>query len=386
MPNALTFTTLICLVLCACSGKEESPKQAAASKAPPALTADVATGRTLVDKQCAGCHGLDGRSTAPDIPHLAAQRADYLTLAMHEYKDGARVHAALHELISTLSDKDVIDIAGYFASLPAIPVKPAKAPVEERDPLTVGKEATAACAGCHGDDGNAVIPGTPSLAGQQPGFLKAAIKGYQSGTRKDAAMKSMVAGLKPSTVEAIATYYTVQTPKRRSPSTTGNAKAGEPLSGVCGGCHGANGNSSVADTPSLAGQDPEYLTKAIKEYRDGKRKHDVMRGVTSGVSDADAHNIAAFYVAQEPKGSGVSVPLTPHGWAERCDRCHGAGVHNPTMVVPRIAGQRAEYLAKALAAYRDGKRKRSEMHSMTESLSDADIQGIATYYAGMVPK
>ncbi|MGA7950755.1 MAG: c-type cytochrome [Thiobacillaceae bacterium] len=348
--------------------------------------ADLVAGRALVAKQCSGCHGLDGYSTAPDIPYLAAQRADYLASAMHEYKSGTRVHAALHELISTLSDQDIINIAGYFASLPELPVKRVKASVEDRDPITVGKEAAAACAGCHGADGNAVIPGTPSLAGQQPGYLKAAIKGYQSGTRKDVTMKSMVANLKPSTLEAIASYYTVQTPKRSTTSTTGNAKAGEPLSGSCGACHGANGNSSSANTPSLAGQDPAYLTKAIKEYRDGKRKNDVMRGVASGVSDANAQNIAAFYVAQGPKGSGVSVPLTPRAWAERCDRCHGEGVHNPTLIVPRISGQRAEYLVKALTAYRDGKRKRSEMHSMTESLSDADIQGIAAYYASMVPQ
>jgi len=381
MRNAVIITTLV--LLSACTAKQEAPKQAAASPAP--VVADVAAGRALADQQCVSCHGPEGKSAAPDIPYLAAQRADYLSLAMHEYKSGTRAHAALQELISKLSDQDIANIAGYFASLPAVPPGPAKAAAKEADPVSVGKEASAACGGCHGEDGNAAIAGTPSLAGQQPGFLKAAIKAYQSGARKDPTMKSMVAGLKPTIVEAVATYYTVQTPTRRAASSSGNAKAGEPLSGTCGGCHGAQGNSSAADTPSLAGQDPGYLAKAIKEYREGKRKSEVMGGMVTGVSDADARNIAAFYAVQEPKGSGVSAPLTPQAWAERCDRCHGANVQTANLVVPRIAGQRAGYLVNALTAYRDGKRSQSTMHSMTSTLSDSDIQGIAAYYAATAP-
>ena len=68
-------------------------------------------------------------------------------------------------------------------------------------------------------------------------------------------------------------------------------KAGEPLSAVCGGCHGVNGVSGDSATPSLAGQDEQYLVEAIKAYRTS-RKRENMRTYVQGLSDADIGNIA----------------------------------------------------------------------------------------------
>ena len=73
-----------------------------------------------------------------------------------------------------------------------------------------GKAATAACAGCHGADGNSAIPTNPSLAGQNYTYLVQAINDYRSGARKNAIMNGMVAALKDEDVANIAKYYASQ--------------------------------------------------------------------------------------------------------------------------------------------------------------------------------
>ena len=84
----------------------------------------------------------------------------------------------------------------YYATLDPPKVSPLKAEEArktEKNPVAEGKAATAACAGCHGPDGNASIPGMPSLAGQHPEYLVAAMKAYKGTGRTDATMKSLVA-------------------------------------------------------------------------------------------------------------------------------------------------------------------------------------------------
>lgn len=75
----------------------------------------------------------------------------------------------------------------------------------------------------------------------------------------------------------------------------GDAAAGKAKSANCTGCHGMNGKSSNPDYPNLAGQKNNYLVKAIKDYRDGKRKDPMMGSMVSGLSDADIDDLAAFY-------------------------------------------------------------------------------------------
>lgn len=68
----------------------------------------------------------------------------------------------------------------------------------------------------------------------------------------------------------------------------------------CTSCHGLNGVSSSPAYPNLAGQKEQYLVKAIKDYRDGKRKDAMMEGMVKGMSDADIDNIAAHYASLKP--------------------------------------------------------------------------------------
>jgi cytochrome c553 len=74
----------------------------------------------------------------------------------------------------------------------------------------------------------------------------------------------------------------------------GAAKAKE----VCQACHGMDGNSTVPDYPKLGGQRPDYLAKALRDYKSGARKNAIMAGFAGTLSAADIENLAAHYSSQ----------------------------------------------------------------------------------------
>jgi cytochrome c553 len=76
----------------------------------------------------------------------------------------------------------------------------------------------------------------------------------------------------------------------------GQAKAKE----VCAACHGLDGNSPTPDYPRLAGQYPDYLAKALRDYKSGRRKNPIMAGFAGALSKSDIENLAAYYAAQPP--------------------------------------------------------------------------------------
>ncbi len=261
--------------------------------------ADIGAGKMIAERDCKACHGLDGRGVAPAIPHLAAQREGYLVASLKEYKEGKRAHAALKNMAGQMSDAELQNIAAYYASQPAL-VNATASDVKHSSPYEQGRKLAATCAGCHGEDGNAKVPGTPTLAGQQPHYLVAAIHEYHQGERATAAMKSMMRNATNLELENLALYFASQTPAQRAAPVRGDAAAGEPSSAMCGGCHGARGVSADAATPSLAGQDFGYIVKAIKAYRTTRKNWGMQRYV-AGLGDKDIDNIAAFYATQTPK-------------------------------------------------------------------------------------
>ena len=74
----------------------------------------------------------------------------------------------------------------------------------------------------------------------------------------------------------------------------GQAKAKE----VCQTCHGMDGNSQNADYPKLGGQHPDYLAKALRDYKSGLRKNPIMAGFAGSLSKEDIENVAAYYASQ----------------------------------------------------------------------------------------
>ncbi|OGA34614.1 MAG: hypothetical protein A3F75_04795 [Betaproteobacteria bacterium RIFCSPLOWO2_12_FULL_64_23] len=339
--------------------------------------ADTAAGKIISERDCKACHGLDGKGIAPAIPNLAAQRERYLFNSLKEYKDGQRIHAALKNMTANMSEADLRNVAAYFASLPPI-VNTAATDVKHSSPYETGKLAAAACAGCHGADGNSTIPGTPSLAGQQPHYLVAAIQEYHQGDRLKSAMKSNLRESDKLELESMALYFAAQTPVNRGAAARGDPAAGQPLSAMCGGCHGAQGASVDAATPSLAGQDAEYLMKATKAYRTTRKNWGMQRYI-AGLGDKDIENIVAYYTAQTPRAAD-KVPTSTQELAAKCDRCHDQDA-TPTMAAPKMKGQDKDYLVMALRAYRDDKRDSSTMHRMSFPYSNAIIESLASWYA-----
>ncbi|MDR7120704.1 cytochrome c [Rheinheimera soli] len=86
--------------------------------AAPVMAQDVTAGKTKAGV-CAACHGAEGVSVIPDYPNLAGQKVKYLESSIKAYRDGQRKHAVMSPMASGLSDADILDLAAYFAALPA---------------------------------------------------------------------------------------------------------------------------------------------------------------------------------------------------------------------------------------------------------------------------
>jgi DmsE family decaheme c-type cytochrome len=130
----------------------------------------------------------------------------------------------------------------------------------------------------------------------------------------------------------------------------------------CSACHGEGGISRRPGFPSLIGQDPQYLTRAMRAYVDGQRKHELMRLVLSGLSEAELHDIASWY-ARQPAERAKTPPVgdASAGRASTglCAECHGDLGISVAPVFPSLAGQDAQYLADAIQAYKIGTRTKA---------------------------
>jgi len=342
---------------------------------------DIAEGKRIVESACAGCHGANGVSEGPGVPHLAGQRPAYLYLELKAYQAGVRGESAMNDVVRPLSDDALFKAAAYFASLdPPQNSAANNASVAAPDPVQLGKTAAAGCAGCHGEGGISKTPGMPSLVGMDPKYLVAAMKAYKSGQRKNDTMKAMLASVTDASINNIALYYGLQKPARAQTPAAGDKAAGETASASCAGCHGADGVSTTPATPSLAGQDATYLASALQGYKQATRSDETMKGLAASLDDSGVKNVAAFYAGLEPKPPNVRKPLSAEEWVQRCDRCHGVNGNSLDPRLPALAGQRLDYLEKVLQAYRTGARKSPQMAAMSDVLTDQDIGNVAAYY------
>jgi cytochrome c553 len=125
----------------------------------------------------------------------------------------------------------------------------------------------------------------------------------------------------------------------------------------------------------------QYLASAMRAYKDGTRSEETMKLAASAVSDRASADLAAYFAAQQPRQPKVDKPLTLAEWVQRCDRCHGVNGNSIDLRTPALAAQRVEYLQSVLHAYQRGERRSSVMAAMSAVLTDADVAGLAAYYA-----
>lgn len=346
---------------------------------------DITAGKAIAAK-CATCHGIQGISSRPGVPHLAGQSGLYLQAALVGFQSGNRKDESMQKAAVDLSKQDIADVAAYFASLTGFNSRPQEpgaisVPDAEQDPFAAVKKLTAMCAGCHGEDGNSQVASTPSLAGQHDAYLIVAMQGYQQGTRPDPMMQALAKPLAQSQVEDIAYFYAAMVPRGASAPTKGDPLAGMAIAAPCASCHGADGNSTDPKNPRLAGLSVEYLVAAINAYKDGSRKNDIMRDQVLTLRDQDVWDLAAYYASKAPQALALRKPLTLTEWTARCGRCHGAMGNSTDPRFPILAGQDKGYLAKAMEQYHLGTRENQFMFAMSFLMSQSDIERLAAYYA-----
>jgi len=190
----------------------------------------------------------------------------------------------------------------------------------------------------------------------------------------------------------------------------GSAEAGATKASTCVACHGANGNSTNEQWPSLAGQNAAYIKLQLKAFHDKTRLDslNMMPAMAAPLSDQDMDDLAAYFALQTPSG----LEADPSYWKAgqqlyrggdrnrnipACMACHGpVGRGNPGAGYPALRAQHAVYTVKQLTDYATDKRytrndkgdssggPNSEiMHTIASTLTPEDMRNLASYVQGM---
>jgi cytochrome c553 len=167
--------------------------------------------------------------------------------------------------------------------------------------------------------------------------------------------------------------------------------AGQKKAEVCAACHGAQGISTLPDTPSLAGQPDAFVQWQLVYFRSGVRKNPVMAALVAGLTDDDVRNLGAYYASLPPpraiadaadpanvKQAGATVVSQ-----NRCASCHGDDFAGK-QAAARLAFQHEAYLLKALRDFKSGARTGGGVGAMPDAvypLSDEQLKVLAHYLA-----
>ena len=178
-----------------------------------------------------------------------------------------------------------------------------------------GKQLSYTCLGCHGVDGyKNAYPNysVPKLEGQHAEYIAAALKEYRDGDRAHLTMHSQASSLTDQDVADVAAYFAGK------PLTADAKPVGEvpEAAKICTSCHGPNGVGITSQYPTLAGQHPDYIVRALQEYKHGGRKNPIMVGMAQTVKDEDIQTLADYFSKQRPALETESRPYTTLGGHE----------------------------------------------------------------------
>ena len=186
----------------------------------------------------------------------------------------------------------------------------------------------------------------------------------------------------------------------------GDPKQGKEKVGICGGCHGVNGNSEDPLFPRLAGQNAAYIVKQVHDFQMFIRtNNEIMSAMGSTMaSDDDLWDIAAFFSKQEiegkplapvdqvlaTKGKAIYLKGKPDKGVYACVNCHGErgrGKSPGDLVFPVVGGQHRDYLIKQLKDFRSKVRNNDSgnmMRNVAKFLTDEDIDAVSNYLSGLI--
>jgi cytochrome c553 len=167
----------------------------------------------------------------------------------------------------------------------------------------------------------------------------------------------------------------------------------------CFACHGvdgvatADGLAADKNTPNLAREPDLYLQFQLVFFRKGVRKNEVMNAMAEQLSNDDLRDVSAYFASLPAPNAPAPADAAPQDTelggkvvaGIRCTNCHGdhlEGVDN----IPRIAGQREDYLYEALRDFKSGARTSTGAASMAEvvyPLGDLEMKALAHYLSGL---
>ena len=170
-----------------------------------------------------------------------------------------------------------------------------------------GKDKGATCVACHGQDGNSMVGLWPSLAGQNANYLVRQLQHIKSGKRSIAVMAGLLDNFSKEDLDDIAAFYAsknntigqVEADKvelGRKLYYSGSLEKGIP---ACTACHSPKGKGNApAGYPLLSGQQADYVTKSLKNYRSGERNNDessqMMMAIAYKLDDVEIDALSSF--------------------------------------------------------------------------------------------
>ncbi len=156
----------------------------------------------------------------------------------------------------------------------------------------------------------------------------------------------------------------------------------------CAGCHGSDGNSAIAGTPSIAAQPRVFLENYLVMTREGIRGSEIMQALLKGVPDKEIVALSLYFSklkAKTPEGKTDPVVFNRGeqiAAQNRCGSCHLPGYHGREQM-PRLAGQREEFLAEVMLQYRQNRRAGGDtiMAASLYGIAEADFKALAHYFS-----
>lgn len=178
------------------------------------------------------------------------------------------------------------------------------APVAKPDLAKGEATYTAACAACHGADGNSAAPAYPKLAQQHPEYLVKQLQEYKSGKRANAIMSGMAAGLSDADMKNVSAWLASKSAKPNFAKEKDLVALGERIyrGGIadrqiaaCSGCHTPTGAGIPSQYPRLSGQHADYAVSQLVAFRDGVRKNNAqMTGVAAKLNDREIKAVSDY--------------------------------------------------------------------------------------------
>lgn len=170
------------------------------------------------------------------------------------------------------------------------------------DPVA-GKEKSAICQTCHGEDGNSASPEIPKLAGQFAVYIQKQVNDFKSGIRKDPVMSEMAATVaSEQDLLDIAAYFASQKQMKGAEAIhnmAGRARYMGSMTG-CRTCHGHSGKKPESINmlnPVINGQHKDYLVKQLKNYKNHTRSSEsaaAMSLIAGYMTEKDIEDVASY--------------------------------------------------------------------------------------------